>query len=207
MEPHTTFATADLDATNCYKLLTGLVTPRPIGWIGTKGADGIDNLAPYSFFNAISAEPPTVLFSVGIGHHVKDSAANAVASGEFTVNIVTDETVEAMNVTAGEHPPHISEFDVAGLTPLPSTLIDAPRVAEATAQLECRVSDVHDIVSSNGEASNRVIFGEVVAIHVADRVLDGTRIRPDLLRSIGRMAGSGYTKTGDGLFQLERPTV
>jgi flavin reductase (DIM6/NTAB) family NADH-FMN oxidoreductase RutF len=206
MESHTTFATADLDVTNCYKLLTGLVTPRPIGWIGTTGTDGTHNLAPYSFFNAVSADPPTVLFSVGVADHVKDSAVNAVASGEFTVNIVTDETAEAMNVTAGEHPPHVSEFDIAGLTPMPATLVNAPLVAEATAKLECRVSHVHDI-GPDGAASNRVIFGEVVAIHVADRVLDGTRILPAELRAVGRLAGSGYARTGDSLFELSRPVV
>lgn len=207
MEPHTSFATADLDTTNCYKLLSGLVTPRPIGWIGTTSADGIHNLAPYSFFNAVSADPPTVLFSVGITDHVKDSAVNAVASGAFTVNIVTDETAEAMNVTAGEHPPHISEFDIASLTPVPATLVNAPLVAEATAKLECRVSHIHDIGHQDGAATNRVIFGEVVAFHVADRVLDGTRILAEELRAVGRLAGSGYARTAGGLFDLVRPEV
>jgi flavin reductase (DIM6/NTAB) family NADH-FMN oxidoreductase RutF len=207
MEPLTSFVSTELDATNLYKLLTGIVTPRPIGWIGTTAADGTHNVAPYSFFNAVSADPPTVLFSVGISDHVKDSAVNAVESGAFTVNIVTEETAEAMNVSAGEHAPDVSEFEIAGLTPLPSTLVNAPRVAEATAQLECRVSHVHDIGPDGGPVTNRVIFGEVLAFHIADRVLDGTRIRAEELRSIGRLAGSGYARTSDSLFEMARPVV
>lgn len=201
---HRYFDAAELDSVDNYKLLTGLVVPRPIGWIGSVSAEGHQNLAPYSFFNAVSAHPPTVLFSAGVHPRVKDTAANAVETGEFTVNIVTIETAEAMNLTAGDFG-DVDEFEAAGLTALAATNVNAPRVAEATATLECRVTHTHDLGFAGHPPSNRVIFGEVVCYHVEDRVLDGTRIRADELGAIGRLAGSGYATTTDGYFELHRP--
>ncbi|MGF1595372.1 MAG: flavin reductase family protein [Acidimicrobiales bacterium] len=199
-----TFASNDLDPTDRYKLLTGLVVPRPIGWIGTTDGAGHHNLAPYSFFQAVGSNPPIVLFSAGVvGGHEKDSLVNARASGEFTCNLVDMATAEAMNQSAAELGRTESEFDFAGLTPEPSVDIAAPRVAEARASFECRVVQVVEL--GEPPTVNVVVFGEVVRFHVDDEVLDGTRINHDALDAVGRMAGNGYATTRDR-FELIRPT-
>lgn len=202
-----TFDPGDLTATERYKLLIGLVVPRPIGWIGTRSAAGVNNLAPYSFFNVVSSDPATVLYSVNRSARLKDSLRNVLESGEFTANIVTEETAEAMNVTSGEYGPDVDEFDRAGLTPVPGKVVAAPMVAEAAARLECRMTNTIDIGHAGTDPTNTVVFGEVVAIHVAERVLDGTRVLPAELRAVGRMAGAGYTRTVDGYFEMQRPVV
>jgi flavin reductase (DIM6/NTAB) family NADH-FMN oxidoreductase RutF len=207
IEPMHHIDPSDLEPIDRYKLLIGAVVPRPIGWIGSLSADGVTNLAPYSFFNVVSADPATVLFSSNRGTRMKDTLANVVSQGAFTANIVTEDLAAAMNATAGEYPPEVSEFEIAGLTPIPGTVVSAPMVAEAPIRLECRVSRTIDIGRDGAEPSNTVVFGEVVALHVAERVLDGTRIRPDELRAVGRMAGSGYTTTVDGFFEMVRPIV
>ena len=205
MEPTTTFDAADLSPVDTYKLLTGLVTPRPIGWIGSVSAEGSKNLAPYSFFNAVCADPPTVLFSAGRPGRLKDTLANVLATGEFTVNIVSEAVAEAMNLTAGEYEPDVDEFELAGLTAVVGTAVAAPMVAESPARFECVVTQHVDLGPSGGEPSNTVVFGEVKAMHVADRVLDGTRTRPDELAAVGRLAGSHYARTADSLFEMIRP--
>lgn len=205
--PFTSFDAGALETVDNYKLLTGLVVPRPIGWIGSVSADGHRNLAPFSFFNAVSPKPPTVLFSAVVTPKLKDTPRNVVETGEFTVNIVTVETAEAMNETAGEYEHGVDEFGIAGLTALDSTDISAPRVAEATASLECVVTHTHDIGVAGEPPTNRVVFGRVLRYHIADRVLDGTRIHARELNAVGRLAGSGYTTTADGYFEMQRPQV
>lgn len=198
------FVSGELDHTDRYKLLTGLVVPRPIGWIGTADADGRPNLAPYSFFQAVATNPPVVLFSAGVNAgHEKDSLVNTRTTGEFTCNLVDMETAEAMNASAAELDRGESEFDFAGLTPEPSTDIAAPRVAEAKAAFECRVQQIIEL----GEApsQNVVVFGEVLRFHIDDDVLDGTRINFTALDAVGRMAGNGYVTTRDQ-FSLARPS-
>lgn len=199
----TRFETAQLSGVEGYKLLTGLVVPRPIGWIGSVSADGVHNLAPYSFFNAVSGNPPMVVFSAGHGDGIrKDTADNVKATGEFTVNIVTDTTVEAMNATSASLPPEVDEFEHAGLTPVDSTLIRPKRVAEAKAQLECRlVNDMH--IGAEG-AGNWLFVGEVVAFWVDTDLLDGTRVDQAKLAAIGRHAGNFYSTT-EHLFEVVRP--
>jgi flavin reductase (DIM6/NTAB) family NADH-FMN oxidoreductase RutF len=188
---------------DAYKLLSGLIVPRPIGWIGTRRADGTHNLAPYSFFNMVSSKPPLVMFSSGRhGDRAKDSATLAEEGGEFTVNIVSEDVVEAMNATAFSYPDDVDEFVECGLTPVDGEVVDAPLVAESPANLECRVVKVLDI---GGETGARIVFGEVVAVHVRDDVLDGTRIRHGALLAVGRLAGSGYVTTRDR-FEVVRPT-
>lgn len=182
-----------------YKLLSGLVVPRPIGWIGTIRADGSYNLAPFSFFNVVSSNPPIVVFSAGSHEdRPKDSAALAEESGEFTVNIVSEEVASAMVVTSGSFTADTDEFAVAGLTAFPGEVVSAPMVGESPANLECRVERVIDLGTST-----RVVFGEVVVVHVREDVLDGTRVDNDALRAIGRMAGSTYIHTRDR-FDLSR---
>ncbi len=184
-----------------YKLLSGLIVPRPIGWIGTRRANGTFNLAPFSFFNVVSTAPPTVLFS-GSSHsdRPKDSITLAEESGEFTVNIVSEEVAQAMSVTAGSFGPDDDEFAIAGLTAVVGTVVEAPMVAESPANLECRVTKVLDV----GEGLTRIVVGRVVALHVEESVLDGTRIDARSLRAVGRMSGNSYITTEDA-FELERP--
>lgn len=202
-ETHTTLDPDDLEAVDRYKLMTGLVVPRPIGWIGTHNPAGRNNLAPYSFFNVVAGTPPTVLFSAGRrGGRPKDTLANAVATGAFTVNIVTEHVAEAMNLTSGEYEADIDEFELAGLTAVDGSAVDAPYVAEASAVLECELLQTFDL----GEPPvNTVVFGTVRLIHVRSEFLDGTRIDHEAIRIVGRMAGASYTRTVDGLFYLQRP--
>lgn len=198
-----TFATSDLSYVDGYKLLTGLVVPRPIGWIGTVDADGRPNLAPYSFFQAVASHPPTVLYSVGVNDgDEKDSLINARATGEFTCSIVGMEVAAGMNQTAAELEHGESEFSFAGLTPEPSIDVKAPRVAEARASFECRVVQMVEL--GNQPNINVVVFGEVVRFHVDDEILDGTRIDHAKLDAVGRMAGNGYATTRER-FELIRP--
>ncbi len=197
------FDTADLDPTDAYKLMTGLVVPRPIGWIGTVDGEGRTNLAPYSFFQCVATAPPVVLFSAGMADgHQKDSLRNAREQGEFTCNLVDHAVAEAMNGSSAELAWGESEFEAVGLTPEPSLAISAPRVAEAKASFECVTQQVIEL--GERPRQNAVVFGQVTHIHVDDAVLDGTRIDFDALDAIGRLAGSGYVTTRDR-FDLRRP--
>ena len=185
-----------------YKLLTGLVVPRPIGWIGTRDPRGRYNLAPFSFFNVVSSSPPMVLFSGGRhADRPKDSVEFAEGTGEFTVNIVSVELAEAMSVTSGRFGPEDDEFAIAGLTPVGGTKVDAPIVLEAPANLECRVTEVLDFGS---EGRIRMVIGEVLAIHAREDALDGTRVKAEVVDAVGRMAGNQYIHTRDR-FELTRP--
>jgi flavin reductase (DIM6/NTAB) family NADH-FMN oxidoreductase RutF len=185
-----------------YKLLTGLIVPRPIGWVGTVRTDGTYNLAPFSFFNVVSSDPPTVLFSGGRhADRPKDSVTFAEERGVFTVNVVSAELAEAMSATAATFGPDDDEFDIAGLTAVPGKVVEAPLVAEAPANLECRVARIVDLGES---VSTRVVFGEVLAIHVRGDALDGTRVDPGVIDAIGRMSGNTYTHTRDR-FEVIRP--
>jgi flavin reductase (DIM6/NTAB) family NADH-FMN oxidoreductase RutF len=201
-EAKATFDLTGPDAGSGYRLLSGLVVPRPIGWIGTIRADGTYNLAPFSFFNLVSVEPPTVIFSGGRHQdRPKDSVALAEESGVFTVNVVSEAVAEAMNITSGTFDASVDEFEMAGLTAVPGTVVPAPIVAESPANLECRVTRIVDIGEERG---SRVVFGEVLIIHVAPAVLDGGRVDSDALKAVGRLAGYGYVRTSDR-FELIRP--
>ena len=195
----------DLEATDpldSHKLLSGLVVPRPIGWIGTRRPDGSFNLAPFSFFNVVSTNPPIVLFSAGThSDRPKDSASLARLSGEFTVNIVSEDVVEAMSVTSGSFSAADDEFAIAGLTAVPGQKVEAPLVAESPANIECRVAQILDL---GPEGRTHLVIGDVVAIHVDERVLDGSRVDHDALKAVGRMAGNSYTRTGER-FDVVRP--
>jgi flavin reductase (DIM6/NTAB) family NADH-FMN oxidoreductase RutF len=196
------FDLVDSETRDSYKLLSGLVVPRPIGWIGTRRADGTNNLAPFSFFNLVSSDPPVVLFSAGSHQdRPKDSAALAERSGEFTVNIVSEVVVEAMSVTSGSFSAEDDEFAIAGLTAVAGHRVDAPLVAESPANLECKVRQVIDI---GEKGRTRLVFGDVLVIHVDDHVLDGSRVDNDALRAVGRMAGNTYIRTRDR-FEIRRP--
>jgi flavin reductase (DIM6/NTAB) family NADH-FMN oxidoreductase RutF len=195
------FPVSELQGVDGYKLTTGLIVPRPIGWIGTISADGIPNLAPYSFFNAVSGIPPTFVFSPARGSR-KDTLDNVRAVGEFTINVVTEEVAEAMNASSASFEPGVDEFDACGLTAVPSSSIRPPMVGECKANIECVVVDVVDI--GHAELGNGLVIGEAVEFHVAEHLLDGTRVDQAELKAIGRHAGNTYSHATD-LFDLRRP--
>jgi flavin reductase (DIM6/NTAB) family NADH-FMN oxidoreductase RutF len=135
---------AAMGSTDVYKLLVGSVVPRPIAFVSTLSADGVPNLAPFSFFNVLAPDPPIVHVSVGRradGSH-KDTAANATQTGELVINVVNEDLAERMNLASGEWPPEVNEFGVAGLTPLPSRRVRPARVAESPIQMECHLERV-----------------------------------------------------------------
>ncbi len=197
----TVFPFGSLAAGEGYKLGSGLVVPRPIGWIGSIDEAGVPNLAPYSFFNMVSGEPPMFIFSPGRGAR-KDTLANVRVVPEFTINIVTDEVVEAMNATAASVPAGDDEFELVGLTAVASTAIRPPMVGECKANIECRVTDVIEI--GDHEHGNALVVGEAVVFHVADHLLDGTRVDQHELKAVGRHVGGAYSRT-HALFDIDRP--
>ena len=192
-----------MEPVDAYKLLSGLVVPRPIGWIGTRSADGVDNLAPYSFFNAVAATPPTVLFApTGQPGARKDTLANVRETGAFTVNIVSFDLAEAMNATSATHPAEVDEFEAVGLAKREAEAVDAPAVADAPAVFECRLDRVIEV--GRAPMGSHVVLGEVVAFVVDERLLDGTRVDQVELDPIGRHAGNAYSRA-NVLFELVRP--
>jgi len=197
----TRFTTSDLSGADPYKLATGLIVPRPIGWIGTISQDGVPNLAPYSFFNGVSATPPMFVFAPGRSVR-RDTLANVRDIGEFTINIVTAEVVEAMNATAASHDAEVDEFAEAGLTAVPSCAIRPPMVGECKANIECVVVDIVDI--GHPDHGNSLVIGEAVEFHVDESLLDGTRVDQAALRAVGRHAGNTYSHATD-LFDIARP--
>lgn len=197
----------DLPHTSVYKILIGTVLPRPIGWISSLSPAGQPNLAPYSFFNAVCPKPPTVLFCPnvrGSDGAQKDTLRNVRATGEFVVNIVSEPLAHAMNLTSVELPTDQDEFSFAGLSTLPSVVVKPPRVADCLIHFECRVMQIIDISDQPGGGS--VVLGEVLHMHIDDRVLIGTdKIDLHALQPVGRLAGAAYTRVTD-IFELTRPT-
>lgn len=184
-----------------YKLLTNLVVPRPIAWISSLSQSGVINLAPFSFFNAVGSDPMYVV--VGIGRRdsgePKDSARNIQTSGEFVVNLVTEDLLAAMNITAAEFPPDESELSAVNLHAAPSVRLKAPRLAEAQASLECK------LFQSQPLGTNTLYIGEVVMFHVADHLL-GPRLHINNFAPIGRLGSpSMYCRTTDRI-ELARVT-
>lgn len=194
---------AELGPSECYKLTSGLIVPRPIGWIGSQSAEGVRNLAPFSFFNMVSGNPPTVIFSPGSSKGVpKDTLSNVRETGVFTVNIVSEDLADAMNASSATVAAEVDEFDLVGVTAVMGEVVAAPMVAESPASLECRATNFVPVGSQPG--GSVVVFGEVVRYHVRQGVLDGTRVNLDALAPIGRLSGPGYCRTRDR-FQMVRP--
>ena len=184
-----------------YKLLTGLIVPRPIAFVTSLSADGVLNAAPFSYFNVMGVDPPVVAFGPGnrAPGEPKDTARNVADTRQFVVNLVDEALVEQMNLAATGFPPDVSEVEAIGLTTAPSARIDVPRLADAPASLECR--EVVTLTIRN----TRVVVGEVVHLHVRDGLLDPERMYIDAeqLRMVGRMQGRRYTRTRDQ-FELAR---
>ena len=185
-----------------YKLLIGSVVPRPIAFVSTVSAEGVANVAPFSFFNAICPDPPTICFSTSMREPRKDTYLNIKAIGEFVVNIVSEEIAEKMNLASGEYPFGVDEFAISGLTPVASDLVRPARVKESRVNMECRLVQIVEVSARPGGGS--LIIGEVVRFHVDDAVVDNFRIDPDKLRAVGRMGGNDYSRTRDR-FEMVRP--
>ncbi|KWV51111.1 MULTISPECIES: flavin reductase family protein [Rhizobium] len=181
-----------------------IVSPRPIGWIGSKGSDGSINLAPYSFFNAISDRPKLVMFSsAGLKH----SQRNAIETGEFTCNFVSRNLVEKMNISSAAVDYGVDEFALSGLTARKGELVDAPYVAEAFAVLECKVTETLVPKSLTGENSeNIMILGQVIGIHIDETIIRDGRLDMAIARPVARMGYMDYSE-GSDVFEMFRPQV
>lgn len=195
---------ATLERRQRYRLLTSTVTPRPIAWISTRGKDGSLNLAPFSFFQALCGTPPLIMLSIGQRQgRPKDTLRNIQETGEFVINIVTEALAEKMNLSSGEYTANVDEFALTGLTPAPSEVVCAPRVAESPINLECKLTQFVPLEGSDYS----IVVGEILRWHVADGLLapdglvDTARLRP-----LGRLGRDEYVKFG-GVFEMLRPKV
>jgi len=200
---HRVISTADADGVERYQLLTSLVVPRPIGWVSTRADDGTLNLAPFSFFSAISASPMLVSLSIGTRRGVaKDSLRNIRDQGTFCVNVVTEGQLAAMNQTAASLPADEDEFAFAGLPVASAESVEAPYVANCPAVLECRLFKEVDL-----DGTGTLIIGEVMAVRLAPSLetIEGSAfVDSEALRPVGRLWGSAYTLLGEVKI-LERP--
>lgn len=182
-----------------------IVGPRPIGWISSCSSDGALNLAPYSFFNGFNYVPPIIGFS-SIGY--KDTLRNAEATGEFVWNLATRPLAEAMNITCSAVAPEVNEFELAGLTPAASMLVAAPRVVESPVAFECKVTQILRLKGANQvEIDTWMVFGEVVAVHIDDSLIEDGVYQTAKAAPILRGGGpADYFSIGpDQLFQMYRP--
>lgn len=195
----------DLDPSVIYKLLTGLIIPRPIGWISTISPDQINNLAPFSYFNMVCSDPPCVMFSTRRDNNTnKDTLNNVLSNNEFVVNMVTKEVVKQMNQTAATVASDVDEFQLANLTPIPSSTIKPMRVKESLVHLECEKINHYFIKDINGNETACVVIGQVKALHIADEILeDNFRINLDKYIPVARLAGSNYGTIGE-IFSIKR---
>jgi flavin reductase (DIM6/NTAB) family NADH-FMN oxidoreductase RutF len=188
-----------------YKLMIGSILPRPIAFVSTISKDGIHNLAPFSFFTGITSDPPTICFSPtrrGTDGEAKDTLKNIKATGEFVINIVTEDIVKEMNETATEFPPEVDEFLKSGLTAIPAEIVSAPLVKESPISFECKRLQVLEIGKAQA-GGGFLVIGEIVMFHIKDSLLENGRINTELLNPVGRLAGAEYTKLGER-FTLKR---
>ena len=195
----------DTSPKDLYKLMIGMVVPRPIAWVSTVSGDGTNNLAPYSFFNAISGDPPVVCFAPSrkpAGDNKKDTLRNLESSGVFVVNIVSEHLAEAMNQSAADVPPEVDEFALAGVSVEPATMIEAPMVKEALAKMECRVRQI--IPLGDRPTSGILVLGDVLCFHFVEGLVDNFKVDPAMLNAVGRMGGTSYCDTRHR-FDLIRP--
>jgi flavin reductase (DIM6/NTAB) family NADH-FMN oxidoreductase RutF len=184
-----------LSADETYKLLTGVVVPRPIAWVTTLSDNGV-NLAPFSTFTFVSPKPPMLAFSVGQrGGIYKDTARNILALEEYVVHIADGALIEAVHGSAIEYPPEVSEIEMLGLATMPSLHVKPPRVAAAPIAMECRLRQCLEF----GDTRSRLIVGEVLAFHFRDGLLQNGKINTKTLDPLARLAGPNYATLGEVL--------
>jgi flavin reductase (DIM6/NTAB) family NADH-FMN oxidoreductase RutF len=189
------FDPAQTDSLAFYRLLNSVVIPRPIAWVSTRSADGVDNLAPHSFFTVACTDPPIVQFT-SVGR--KDSLNNVEATRELVVNFTPEPLFEAVNATSMNAPPDVSEFDAVGIAREPSLRVAPPRVADAPVAIECVL---HDTLAL-GDCT--VVMGRVVHVAIAAETMRDGRPAADLLRPLARLGGRQWTTLGE-LLEIERP--
>jgi flavin reductase (DIM6/NTAB) family NADH-FMN oxidoreductase RutF len=196
---------AETSSADIYKMLVGAIVPRPIAFVSTVSAAGIRNLAPFSFFTAASANPPVVCFAPmvrGSDGQQKDTLRNIQDTGEFVVNIVSEDFAEKMNICSAEFAPEVDEWLKSGLTPLESECVRPARVGESRFHMECKLVEIVSV--SEKPLGGSLVLGEVLRFHVADELFEDYRIDPDKLCAIGRMGGPTYARTTDR-FDMQRP--
>lgn len=207
-----------IDPSNCdqrqiYKLMTGIIVPRPVALVSTVDRNGLANLAPFSFFSGVGSNPPTVLFCPVVRKAStpnvapalemrKDTLRNIEETGEFVVNVVSECIADAANATAAEVPPDVDEFVLSGLTPKASEAVRPPRVAESPAQMECKLLQV--IYTGREPGAGVIVLGEVVRFHIEESLFEEFRVDPGGLDAVGRMAGNTWVRTSDR-FERLRP--
>ncbi len=179
-----------------------IVAPRPVGWVSTLSADGIANLAPFSFFNAFSQAPHYVAFGIG---PPKDSLRNVQATGEFAINLATWDLREAMNTSSAHVGPEVDEFALAGLEKAPCRLIRPPRVAASPACLECNMHQIVPLPDDDGTAENFMIIGRVVGVHIDDRFIRDGRVDTAAMKPIARLGYSEYATVTEA-WRMRRPS-
>ncbi len=197
---------ANAKVVDVYHALTDVVTPRPIAWVSSVDMQGRVNLAPFSFFNAFSANPPVVVFSPTRRRDAsrKDTLCNIEATGEFVLNSAVETLATQINLSSAELPPGQSEVELTGLTLSPSVRVKPPRIAEAPVHMECKLRQI--IPLGDGPIAGNLVIGEVVLIDIADDLLDDRgRVDPRKLRTIARLGADWYCRSVD-LFEMKRPT-
>ena len=183
--------------------IKAIVAPRPIGWISTLSKDGVPNLAPYSFFNAVGGMPPILMFS---SEGVKDSAKNALETGEFVFNYPGKELLHEMNGSSVPAPSGVSEFEFMSIEAAASVKVSPPRVSKAVAALECKVTSSAEMVDINGDKTGAVtIFGQVIGVHIDESVIREGRFDVSLAKPITRLGYLDFGETGE-IFELKRPS-
>jgi flavin reductase (DIM6/NTAB) family NADH-FMN oxidoreductase RutF len=197
-----------IPAMHTYRLLVGLVAPRPIALITSVNEEGRLNAAPFSAYNYLCTDPPIVGIGVtnrpGEPHVPKDTARNIRRTGEFVINVVTEDIAEKMNICAMDFPAEMNEVDMAGFTTAPSEKVKVPRLAEAHAAMECREFTTMEIGNS------RIILGRVVSVYIEDQFVNeaGPYVKAEELHSIGRMNGLGnYVRTRDAFITIPRMSL
>jgi flavin reductase (DIM6/NTAB) family NADH-FMN oxidoreductase RutF len=196
---------SQLDAAESYRWLSSTVTPRPIAWVSTLSANGVTNLAPFSFFQVICDDPATLMVNVGRrpSSDLKDTLRNARDTGELVIHLVSKAEAEHMNATAATLAHDDSEFDAVGIATLPSVRVKPPRIAAAAVAFECSLAEVIEYPAENPRQF--LIFARVLLAHIDDAVMaDDRHVDPAKLDLVGRLSGSWYATTRDR-FALKRP--
>jgi flavin reductase (DIM6/NTAB) family NADH-FMN oxidoreductase RutF len=198
------FDIQNTESSALYKLLTGTIIPRPIAWVATVDENGIDNLAPFSFFNVVSEDPPHIMFStVRTGNKNKDTLNNILANLQFVVNLVTEDVVEQMNTTSQSVAADINEFELANVTPIESIYIKPKRVKESLAQFECEMVH-HYFIEKHQNGGACIIIGKIITMHIDDSILmENHKIDLEKYKPVARLAGSNYSKLGE-IFSIKR---
>ncbi|MFZ4105817.1 flavin reductase family protein [Flavobacterium sp.] len=194
----------NLDSKAIYKLLTGSIIPRPIAWIATISEEGINNLAPFSYFNMAGDDPPHVMFSTRRDNNSnKDTLNNVLVTNQFVVNMVTEELTEQMNRTAQAVPAEVDEFQMVGVTPIPSSIVKPMRVKESLVQFECEMVH-HYFLEDHIHGGSCIVIGRVVSMHFDESILiEDHKINMETYKPIARLSGSNYSKIGE-VFSIKR---